>query len=309
MRRWISVLLCMVLLMTSLGVMATARAETVEFGLSVTEGKKGDTVTLTIDITADSYFSNATMYVHYDPAVVEYVEDSAMGGEATPAMNTMYMGRNHEDQKYVKLVYATVSGIQKSGALLTMEFTVLKNDPAVFSLSFDECCGSDENMGDFDVEYVTFGCVLNNREDSKEEVTAPIITPTTPSGGSETGITRAPTQKDEQTTATTKAPQTSADGDQPSQNGDSADDKDPDTAGTTVGGEQGDTASTTTSPAQQGETPGTTKPQSVPNSGEQSEPDDTNVGAVIAIIVLVVLLGGGIAVFAIVAARKAKQEK
>lgn len=301
-KRLTAILLCVLMLLSAGSLTALARAETVEFGLSVTEGKTGDTVTLSIGLSEQSYFTNATLYVHYDPAVVSYVADSEATGAASPKMNTMFAVVDHPDKEYVKGVYVTVNGITKSGVLMMLDFEVKSDDPAVFSLSFEECCGSDENIGDFDVEYVTFGCVLNNSTVPDTSVTAPVITPTTPSGGSEAGIT---TQYPIETlTTTTKAPGDDTDPEQ----GDSGEETDEPAGDVTTAPNAenvNDTVTTVPSNTDKDTVPTTTAGKSTDVLSE--EPAPSNVGTIVAIVVLVLALAGGITAFAVIAARKAKE--
>lgn len=146
--------------MLTQGLTVSARAAQVDFTLSATNGKVGDTITVSLDLSADSYFTNATFYLGYDTLAVEFVEEGV--GSISPSMNTMFMAQDYSDRSYVKGVYVTVNGITKGGTLLTFDFKVIKNTPAVFSLSFDECIGVDENDHEFDLKYQIKGCVANN---------------------------------------------------------------------------------------------------------------------------------------------------
>ncbi len=149
------------------------RAETVDFSLVANDAAAGESVVVMVNISENSYFTNATMYLHYDPAVVSYVPDSAMGGAISPS-TSMVMANDFPEKGYVKIAYVTIAGIQDGGELLTAEFTALSDEPAAFSLSFDECMGVDENGNEFSVNYSLEG------EQSADVVTTTTAAPDAP---------------------------------------------------------------------------------------------------------------------------------
>lgn len=287
-KRMISVLLAgMLLLLLISGATVSARAQTTDFTLSVTEGKVGDTVTVSIHLSEQSYFTNSTFYLHYDPAVVAYVFESEDVGAISPK-NTMFAVKDHANKGYIKGVYVTVNGISAGGVLMTIDFTVLSDEPAVFSLTFDECCGADENGAEFDVSYQTIGCVLNNRTTPDTSVTAPTIAaPTTaPNGDSHT---TAPDG-----TITTTLPADISGGSVPPADA------------TTTPNQNNEQGGSTTA---QDETSTTTTRMLTPiDEDETDDPDPaSDVGAIVAIVAVVILLAGGVTTIAVIAAKKAKK--
>lgn len=174
MKRSISCILCAVMLAMLLcgTMMVSARVDTVTFALSVNDAKVGETATVSVSIPADSYFTNATMHLHYDSTVVSFIEEDV--GEISPR-NSMFMVNNKPEENEVMAAFVTVNGIKKGGVLVTFAFEVLKETPVEFSLTFNECVGVDENDVEFDVNYVTQSCILNN---DGSLTTAPASKPT-----------------------------------------------------------------------------------------------------------------------------------
>lgn len=163
MKRLASLLLCAAVLLVLSGacfVVSAAPAETATFTVTSTNAEVGQKIYVSVTLSADSYFTNATMYLHYDKTAVKYVEDSFTTGYVTP--NTaMAMAADHPDKGYVKAAYVSPKSIKKGGEMVLYEFTVLKKIPVTFSLSFDECVGVDENNKDFDVKYVVVNATSN----------------------------------------------------------------------------------------------------------------------------------------------------
>lgn len=299
-KRFTAVCLSVLLLLSLCGGAAvSARAETVTFSLSVTEGQKGDTVTVSIDLSEQSYFTNATFYLHYDPAVVAYVWESEATGDASPRMNTMFAAVDHTDKSYVKGVYVTVNGIDEGGTLLTIDFDVLSDKPAVFSLTFDECCGADESNIEFDVNYKTVGCVLNNNTDPDTSVVAPTVVATTTASKTDSGNAATTAPADPPVTTTPYG----SDGPSGGDDGPAAD------ATTVPQGESGDSADATTMPVQGGVDTTTTTLLGSLIDIEKQEPVPSNIGTIIVIAVACLVLAGGVTALAIIAAKKAKKDE
>lgn len=170
---------CVVLLLSVCSQAVSARAATTTFSLSVNDGKAGETVTVSLSLSAESYFTNCTFYVHYDPNVVSYVTDSETPGPISPSTSMLYV-MDHQDQNYVKGAYVTVKGIKKEGVLLSLDFTVLKEAATTFSLSFDECVGVDENDTEFDVSYQVSACTLNAHAAPAPTSASPAVTTAAP---------------------------------------------------------------------------------------------------------------------------------
>ncbi len=185
-KRIMSIIFCVLLLGAMMSVPAFAeRAETVNFSLIANDAKAGESVIVTVSIPENSYFTNATLLMHYDPAVMTYVTDSAAGGAISPS-GAWVLSNDFADKGYVKAVYVTIDGIVEGGELLTFEFTAKSEAPAQFSLTFDECIGVDENGVEFEVNYTTEPVVVNS--DGSVMPTMPVITTTTAPAEEEGGI-------------------------------------------------------------------------------------------------------------------------
>jgi len=173
-KRLASVLLCVTMLFAMSAVCANvsaARADSATFTISSTNAEVGEKVYVSVTLSADSYFTNATLYLHYNTTALKYVEDSFAPGYISPS-SAMAMAADHADKGFVKAAYVSPRSIKKGGELLLFEFTVIKKIPAEFSLSFDECVGVDENNKDFDVKYSVVGSTTN--------ADSAVVVPTTP---------------------------------------------------------------------------------------------------------------------------------
>jgi len=176
MKRLMTVCLCVLLLVTLSVPVFAERAETVHFSLIANDAKAGESVIVTVSIPENSYFTNATLLMHYDPAVMTYVTDSAAGGAISPS-GAWVLSNDFADKGYVKAVYVTIDGIVEGGELLTFEFTAKSEAPAQFSLTFDECIGVDENGIEFVVDYTTEPVIVNG--DGSEVPSMPVEAVTT----------------------------------------------------------------------------------------------------------------------------------
>lgn len=165
----ITITLCVALF--AQGIPASAASGEATFFLSCTEGNVGDTVTVSVMITGDSGFTNATVYLHYNTAAVEFVKEGV--GEVASSCNAMFIANNMPEQGYVKGGYIALYPAIDAGTLLTYKFKVIAYKAAGFSLSFDECQGEDDNGNAFDINYSTTTCVLNEAAGGNESTTAP----------------------------------------------------------------------------------------------------------------------------------------
>ncbi len=179
----LSVLLCVTMLMSA--AVVSARIETVNFALSCTDGEVGETVTISLSIPADSYFTNATMHLHYDSTALSFIEE---GVGSASARGAMFMVNDKPAENTLSAAYVTINGIKKGGVLLTFDFEVLKKTPVPVTLTFNECVGVDANDVEFDVKYTTEGCVVNN----DGSLTAPPVSEPT-SAVTDVAPTNAPT--------------------------------------------------------------------------------------------------------------------
>ncbi len=191
-KRMVSCALCVVCLVTLLGgVMAvSARASKVDFSLATTNGGIGDTVTVSVSLSADSYFTNTTMAIYYDPSVVQFSEERT--GAISPA-SAMFMVLDYPSDGFVKGAYVSAHPIKKSGVLVEYDFVIVQETEMVFSIGFEECVGEDENGQMFDVDYNAGSCVLNRGKGKPATTAAPKPT---------TRVTEAPTPKTTRTTTT-----------------------------------------------------------------------------------------------------------
>ncbi len=163
--------ICVITLCLMIGMCMPAVAHTnpVAFSLTATNGEVGDTVTVSMNISPESYFTNATFYLYYDTDAMEYVSDDL--GSASPR-GAMYMSNNFVDKGFLKAVYVTVSGIKNGGELVVFTFKVLKKTPAAFSLKMDECAGVEaDDTTEFDLVYVLEGCIANDDGTGESPVT------------------------------------------------------------------------------------------------------------------------------------------
>lgn len=170
-KRILSFMLCVVCLTAVIGgtMMVSARASKVDFSLTTTDGGIGDTVTLSVSLSADSYFTNTTMTIYYDPSVVQFSEERA--GAISPS-SAMFMALDFPEDGYVRGAYVAAKPIKKSGVLVEYDFVIMQETEMVFSIGFDECVGEDENGTMFDVDYNAGSCVLNRGKGKPATTTA-----------------------------------------------------------------------------------------------------------------------------------------
>ncbi len=177
-KKWVTCLLCLTLMTALLSVgfeVSAATGDQVAFTLSASESD--GIVTVSISLPEKSNFCNATIYLHYDPAVLSYIEESVYAGSISPKSGTMFMAKAHTEEKYVKCVYATGGRVTKGGVLLNFEFEQLSDAPSQLYLSFDECCAADDSDEVYDLNYTVVGCVWNN--DGSVETPTGVTSPTT----------------------------------------------------------------------------------------------------------------------------------
>ncbi len=193
-KRMISMALCAVLLITLAcgAVSVEARADRVVFSLATTNGGVGDTITVTVSLSGDSYFTNTTMSLYYDPSVVQFSEERT--GAISPG-SAMFMVLDYPNDGFVKGAYVAAKPIKKAGALLEFDFVIVKETEMVFSLGFEECVG-EENGEMFDVNYQAGTCVLNKGKGQPATTAKPLST---------TRVTAVPTTANKPAN-TTKAP-------------------------------------------------------------------------------------------------------
>ncbi len=207
MMKCLSVLLAVVTLCASLLVMpASATASQTTFSLSCTEGNVGDTVTVSVDISDDSGFTNATVYLHYNAEAVEFVKEGV--GAVASDNNGMFMVNNLPAEGYVKGGYIALYPAMDAGTLFTYKFKVKAYKAAGFSLSFDECQGEDENGNIFDLNYTATTCVLNKDAGGADSTTKPNNTTKAPTSSKPTTTKAGGGQAQTTTTATPAAPTT-----------------------------------------------------------------------------------------------------
>ncbi len=182
------------------GALVSARIDTVNFALSATDGEVGETITISLSIPADSYFTNATMHLHYDSTALSFIEEDV--GEAS-ARGAMFMVNDKPEQNTLSAAYVTINGIKKGGVLLTFDFEVVKKTPVPVTLTFNECVGVDANDVEFDVKYTTEGCIVNNdgsltapppSEPTSTVTTAPTVVGNTTAQPITPGTTLSPAQ-------------------------------------------------------------------------------------------------------------------
>ncbi|MBQ9414880.1 MAG: hypothetical protein IJU16_07130, partial [Clostridia bacterium] len=146
-------------------IVSAARAENVTFSLSAAgDTSTGSTVTISWNVSENSYFSNCTVYVYYNPKLVEFLDYDS--GSNAPS-GSMFMAADHKDELFVKGAFVHIKGIQTSGELAQFMFRVLDDSkPAEFSLAMDECEGLDppDSENAFDISYTLTGVVINSKE-------------------------------------------------------------------------------------------------------------------------------------------------
>ncbi len=182
MKQVLSVILAVLLMATCCLPAFAAPAESVTYTLTANDAEVGETVTVAVSISENSYFTNATIYLHYNADAMEYVSDEL--GASAPK-SAMYMSNNFADKGYVKMAYVAINGLKKGGELFVFTFKALSKDAAEFSMSFDECIGADDDNNEFDVNYTVVPCVVNSNGQ-----TVPTNTTTT---ASQTNATTAAT--------------------------------------------------------------------------------------------------------------------
>jgi len=202
-RVW-SILLSVVLLLSAMGVMTVgAKADKVDFSLATTNGGIGDTVTVTVSLSAESYFTNTTLSLFYDPSVVQFSEERT--GKISPS-SAMFMILDYPTDGFVKGAYVAAKPIKKAGVLLEFDFVIVKEQETIFSLGFEECVGEDENGVMFDVNYNAGSCVLNKGKGQAATTAKPPVTTkvtVAPTSANTTGPKATTTNKVPVTTQTT----------------------------------------------------------------------------------------------------------
>jgi len=161
----------LMLSMTVVGASAAGGDGQIVFTLSANDAAVGETVTLSVSVPENSYFTNAVMYLHYDADKLAYVEGSETTGEAAPT-GAWFMVADYPEEGFIKGAYVTVSGARKGGSLVEVSFTVLKEGITAFTLAFDECVGVDPDGEKFDVLYFIDPC---NVTLSKKAVSYPDV--------------------------------------------------------------------------------------------------------------------------------------
>ncbi len=211
MKQVLCVILAVLLTATcSLSVFA-APAESVTYTLTANDAKVGETVTVAVSISENSYFTNATIYLHYNADAMKYVSDEL--GASAPK-SAMYMSNNFADQGFVKMAYVAINGLTKGGELFVFTFEALSEEAAEFSMSFDECIGADDDNVEFDVNYTVVPCTVNSKGQ-----TVPTKTTTTASQtNSTTATTNVTTSKvddsaSDETTTTVQSGETTTNAD------------------------------------------------------------------------------------------------
>ncbi len=191
----------LVVMMCLQGALVYAIADKVTFSLACTDGGVGDTFTVTVSVTPDSCFTNATVYLHYNTSAVEFVKEKT--GEVASS-GTMFYASNKPDNGYVQGAFISAYPIEEGGELFVFTFKAIADKAAGFSLSFDECNGEDANGNLIDLNYSTTTCVFNEKAGGDVTPTTVPKTTTKPTSSANT-TTKAPVNG---TTTTVAAPTT-----------------------------------------------------------------------------------------------------
>ena len=150
----VSVLLAVAMMVSMLfgvTVIPTFAANTATLTVSDAAGEVGETVEISISISADSYVVNGDLDLNYDTAVLRYIPDSC---SASAVMDGVYWAANEAQPGEVRLSFASGAsvGITSAGTLFTAKFEIVDNYALETPLSLKVgplrgCNGGD----DFDV--------------------------------------------------------------------------------------------------------------------------------------------------------------
>ena len=106
------------------GVLGASAAGKVEISSSSVVGKAGDTLKLTIDISAGANAGAATIVLRYNPATIE-VEDAKEGELISGALSSV----NHiAEQAKVIVTFATLDGVNSAGSLAEISMKILNEN-------------------------------------------------------------------------------------------------------------------------------------------------------------------------------------
>lgn len=106
---------------------------------NVSKANVGDTVKVTVDLSANSDLGALTFYLKYDSSCYEYVKGSLKAGG-------LFAMEEINDKTAGSLKYTAMTGtsVNAAGTLITAEFKVLKTNSA-FSILVDEAWDSGDN--------------------------------------------------------------------------------------------------------------------------------------------------------------------
>lgn len=106
---------------------------------NVSKANVGDTVKVTVDLSANSDLGALTFYLKYDSSCYEYVKGSLKAGG-------LFAMEEINDKTTGSLKYTAMTGtsVNAAGTLITAEFKVLKTN-SVFSILVDEAWDSGDN--------------------------------------------------------------------------------------------------------------------------------------------------------------------
>lgn len=172
MKKMLCLILSVIIAFGALSVLAfAADVPYVSLKVDTKEVRKGDTVTVTVEIPSNSKICAATVNLIYDTDCYTLKSATANGLISGEQLN-----ENYEGGKTVKYVAAIVDGITKGGALFTVKLNVKKPNGKL-SLDIEEVAVGEKENTDVVTARVkaksTLEAVLTCRHDIEETITKP----------------------------------------------------------------------------------------------------------------------------------------
>lgn len=141
MKKIVSVVIAMIIVCSVCftAVFAASNTAALTAKSNVSKANVGDTITVTVDLSANSDLGALTFYLKYDSSCYEYVKGSLKAGG-------LFAMEEINDKTAGSLKYTAMTGtsVNAAGTLITAEFKVLKTNSA-FSILVDEAWDSGDN--------------------------------------------------------------------------------------------------------------------------------------------------------------------
>ena len=130
---------------------------TVLFTVSNVQGEIGDQVNVTVDISANSDIGALTIDLCYDKTMLDLI--SSQSGATLSVANSITDVVPNEDEGKVRLTYINMDGLNGSGTILNVTFTILSGATGTIPLTLDVTEITDTTATDSLVYDITDGSV------------------------------------------------------------------------------------------------------------------------------------------------------